>query len=125
MWINRRAFDVLVEQHQQQVRDLRAESAYLRDQLAAAVAHNRRIERVDRGLHELEPQRRAAPADEHMPASVQRIVGLYDSAAARASIGSSIQAARARGESWDAIEALLKADLPEQIIEKLEGPNGG
>lgn len=142
MWINRRAFDALLAAHerevaglrearavivasaQREVQGLREEVAALRHMLLAAQDHNRRMARVDRSLTELEPRRKEPTPDEHMPASVQRLVALYDTSQAREIIAQGISAARGKGDSWPDIEARMKAELPEALIRKLEAANG-
>lgn len=119
MWLSRRAFDALLEAHAREVGGLRDEIAFLRSSHQQAVQHNRKMERVDRGLGELEP-RRKDPADEHLPAPVQRIIALYEEPSSRAIVAASIKAARANGDSWPTIERELKAGLPAHIVQALE-----
>jgi hypothetical protein len=121
MWISRVAFEGLLAAHQREVNGLRAEAAYLRQELREATAHNRRLERVDRALPELEPRRRPNDVpDERPPAPVQRLIALYDSDHSRSAIMSSIRVARGLGDSWPTIEQKLKGDLPPYILRRLE-----
>ncbi len=99
--VGRAAFDVLER-----------DNVWLREQLAAALDHNRRLERREAGLTELAPQPRKPP--EPIPPEVRTMIEAFDSKATRQSLQRQVMQRRGEGYGWPEIAQELAKVMPEE-----------
>jgi hypothetical protein len=98
---------------------LTAQNGWLKEQLEAAYAHRRRMERVDRKLPEREPAPPTPP--EAVPEHIEQLIGLYDSSPTREMLRGEVKQARRHGQSWAAIERELIGALPPELLTEARG----
>lgn len=87
-----------------------AERDWLRGELAKALDHNRRIDRVASGLTEVAKE---AKAPDPVPAKIRTLAGKFGSSATQQDQLSRATRAHAGGMSWDEVEATMLAALNE------------
>ena len=88
------------------ISDARAESEWLRAELAKATDHITRIERASQGLPELAPKARKNA--EPMPKGVRVLIDTWDTEATREDLERRAYRLIQRGKTWDDVKKVLE-----------------
>lgn len=102
-WVSRLAFDTVAESCVRLV----GERDWLREQLAAAIEHNRRMERVEAGRPEV-PIVHRQPR-EPMPTDISEAIGAWDSEETKGRLMADAYRSYERTGSWDLARTTLSA----------------
>lgn len=106
-WVSRLAYDAINTARLH----LLDERVWLREQLAQALDHNRRLERKEAGLTE-KPREPKEP--DPVPEKIRKIIGAFGSSLVQEDQLTRCKRARADGASWEEIEGFLLRGLNEQ-----------